>query len=339
MAKPASKLPSAFPVAMDLIWGGWNTSAVAAAMELDVFTAIAEGAANATEIASQVGAREPSMRRLLDALVALKYLTRKGERYGLSPHAATFMVRGGDLYMEGAGRIAIGQMSGWFQLANVIRSGTPVMIPGGPQAMGEFFASLVKAIFPPNYVAAKATVASLAPGVRSRIRAVLDVAAGAAAWSIPFAQANRATKVTVVDLPEVTPVTRQYAERFGVAGQYGYLEGNLREIDFGNGRYDLVILGHVIHAEGRAAGRKLIARCAEALSDRGMLLIAEFVPNDDRSGPALPMLFGLNMMLHLPDGDVFTMKEYREWLKAAGFKTVKAIRIPAAPSPLILATK
>ncbi len=70
-----------------------------------------------------------------------------------------------------------------------------------------------------------------------------------------------------------------------------------------------------------------------------MLLIAEMIPNDDRTGPPQPMLFGLNMLLHAPDGDAFTMKEYREWLRAAGFKQVKTIRTPRAPSPLILAQK
>ncbi|MGA8566363.1 MAG: hypothetical protein WB580_01090 [Candidatus Binataceae bacterium] len=34
---------------------------------------------------------------------------------------------------------------------------------------------------------------------------------------------------------------------------------------------------------------------------------------------AKPLLFGLNMLLHTPAGDVFTMREYREWLKEAGF--------------------
>ncbi len=29
----------------------------------------------------------------------------------------------------------------------------------------------------------------------------------------------------------------------------------LREIDFGSDRYDLVILGHIVHGEGRIAGQ------------------------------------------------------------------------------------
>jgi 3-hydroxy-5-methyl-1-naphthoate 3-O-methyltransferase len=81
-----------------------------------------------------------------------------------------------------------------------------------------------------------------------------------------------------------------------------------------------------------------LERVFEALGQGGMLLIGEFIPNDDRSGPAMPLLFALNMLIKTDSGDVFTLKEYREWLKAAGFN-----RVPTIPalhvSPLILATR
>jgi len=337
MAKPQKKIPSALPLANELLWGGWSTYALAAAVNLDVFTAIAAGKTTAREIAEFAGANEAMMRRLLDAVVALKYLLRKGDRYALSPAAETFLVRGGDLYLEGIGGFGPGQMMGWFQLAEVVKNGGPLPRPEG--GAGAFFAILVKCIFPTNYVQAKELVARMPRPARARIKNVLDVAAGAAPWSIPFAQANRATRVTVVDLPEVTPVTREYAAKFGVAEQFDYLEGDLHQVDFGTERYDLIVLGHIIHGEGRENGIALINRCAKALRERGLLLIAELIPHDDRSGPPLPMLFGLNMMIHTPGGDVFTMKEYRGWLKEAGFKSVKPLRVPSAPSPLILATR
>ena len=52
----------------------------------------------------------------------------------------------------------------------------------------------------------------------------------------------------------------------------------------------------------------------------------------------MPVLFGLNMLLHTEEGNVFTMSEYRAWLKAAGFRKVATIPVPP-PSSLILATK
>ena len=69
-----------------------------------------------------------------------------------------------------------------------------------------------------------------------------------------------------------------------------------------------------------------------------MLVIAEMIPNDARTGPMFPVLFGLNMILHTAEGDVFTMAQYKQWLKHAGFSSIKTAEIDS-PSPLILATR
>ncbi len=334
----AKTLPSPMPIAQHLLWGGWGTLAAGAAVELDLFTIIHRGKTTAAEIAAEAKTHESSTRRLLDAMVALKYLTRKKDRYALAPASATYLARSSDLYMEGGGKFASGHLMGWTELAQAVKTGAPV-ITDEPGARGQFFSMLVRCIFPPGYVAATAAVNSLDRTARERIRKILDVAGGAAAWSIPFVQAIAGARATLLDLPQVTPVAREYAAKFGVADRFEFMEGDLHQVHLDDSGYDLITLGHVIHSEGREDGVKLIERCFRALADRGMLLIGEFVPNDNRTGPPIAMLFGLNMLLHTPVGDVFTMKEYREWLKGAGFRSIKTIRTPSAVSPLILARK
>jgi hypothetical protein len=51
-----------------------------------------------------------------------------------------------------------------------------------------------------------------------------------------------------------------------------------------------------------------------------------------------PLLFGLNMVIHTNEGDVFTLAQYKDWLKRAGFSSVKTLEV-GSPSPLILATR
>jgi len=320
------------------MWSTWRSFAIAAAIELDVFTRIAAGKVTAEEIAADADANAGAMRRLLDAQVGLKVLQRKGDRYSLTPAATTYLVRGSDLYMEGAGRMTQGLAMQFSQLSQVVRTGHALGEMGAANP-GEFFAFLVKSIFPASYAGSKAAVASIPKAGRNRIKEILDVAAGAAPWSIAFAEAIPEARVTALDYAQVIPVTREYTDKYGVSSRYSFIEGDLRESDFGLERYDLVILGHIIHGEGRDGGIRLIEKSATALKKGGQLLIAEFIPNDERTGPALPLLFGLNMMIATQGADVFTMREYREWLKSAGFRTIKVIRTPAAPSPLILATK
>lgn len=339
MAKKRSKsLPSPLQMVDDQ-WAPWRASTLAAGLELDVFTAIDKGHHTAAEVAAHANANESAMRRLLDALVGMKYLVRRGQRFLNTPAAETYLSRNSSLFVEGSDQVGRMLSMGWQQLAQVVRSGRPAFGDGTGAPPAEFFAVLVKSIFPQNYAGAKSAVHAMAPSLRKRIKNILDIGGGAGAWSISIAEEIPHARVTMVDLPEVTAVARQYATRHGVLDRFEYREGNFREVQFGDEQYDLVILGHIVHGEGAELGRQLIQRCAAALRSKGVLLIAELVPNDERTGPATPLLFDLNMMIHTPEGATFTMREYRQWLKEAGFGSVKTIKSDSAPSPLILATK
>ena len=320
---------------IEALWAARGAQVLVAAVELDLFTHVAAGSHTAKEIARAAGASERGMARLLDALVGLGYLKKKSNKYGLEPVAEQYLVRGGETYLGDIVYETKLVWPAWGQLGDVVKTGRPV---GDEKMAREFFPRLVKAIFPMSYGAAHAALAKLPAKTLKGTKSILDVAAGSAGWSLPFAQAIPEARVTALDFPEVIPIARQYAEQFGVADRYDYIEGNIRETSFGRKQYDLVILGHIIHSEGEKWGRKLVKKSYDALKDGGSLLIAEMIPNDTRTGPPLPLLFSLNMLLLTQEGDVFTMREFRGWLKEAGFKSVKTVEIPA-PSPLILATK
>ena len=322
----------------DLMAFAWRGQALAAAVELDLFTHIADGNTTAQKIAAAANASEHGTRRLLDALTALGYVKKTAQTYRLTPTAAEFLVRGKPFYMGSAAVVGKMLSGAWNNLANVVRDGRPFTSGMSEEERESFFAQLVPAIFTTSFTAASAAVKKLPFTAKRKIKRVLDIGAGSGAWSIPFARAIKGARVTVADHPEVTRVTRQFTEGWGVADRYDYLEGDFHQVDFGAGQFDLAILGHIIHGEGAEEGQRLLKRTGDALAAGGMLLIGEFIPNDDRSGPAAPLLFGLNMLINTPNGDVFTMREYREWLKAAGFKKVTSIPAPHV-SPLILATK
>ena len=320
------------------LWAGWRAQTLVAAVELDLFTQMMEGKYTSKEIAHSASSSEHGTRRLLDALVGLGYLNKKGKRYSLEPISKTFLVRDKGPYIGGMAYTTKLGWEKWAHLTDVVRSGHSIDSVDKEEEGREFFPKLVAGIFPLSFGAARAAVSALPKKTRKRIKNILDVAAGSGAWSIAFAEAIPEAHVTVVDFPEVTRITRRFTERFGMAERYDYIEGNMREVDFGRKRYDLVTLGQIIHSEGKIWGEKLIKKSYRALKDGGLLLIAEMVPNDKRTGPVIPLLFGLNMLLHTENGDVFTMREYRDWLKRAGFKKVTTIEAHA-PSPLILATK
>jgi ubiquinone/menaquinone biosynthesis C-methylase UbiE len=320
------------------LWQARATQALVAGVELDLFSHVAAGKETPAEIAKAARASLRGTALLLNALVGLGYLNKRGGRYGLEPVAREFLIKGSKKYLGDFVQETRLTWPNWSQLTEAVRTGRSLASVDDPSQGAEFFAKLVPAIFPMSFAAASAAVAALPARIRNGIGQILDVAAGAAPWSIAFALALPHARVTAVDLPGVTSVARQFAGRFGVGDRFDYSEGDLRDLDFGRNRYDLAILGHIIHSEGEKAGRQLIRKSYRALKRGGLLLIAEIIPNDSRTGPLIPLLFGLNMLLHTRQGDVFTMAEYKRWLKEAGFNRIRTIQSPS-PSPLILATK
>ena len=70
-----------------------ETEALKAAIELDIFTAIAEGADTAASLAAKTRAAERGVRILCDYFTVKELLTKKGERYALTQESAVFLNR------------------------------------------------------------------------------------------------------------------------------------------------------------------------------------------------------------------------------------------------------
>src|SRR5260370_7824305 len=70
-----------------------QTEALRSAIELDVFTAIGEGATTAAAVAHRCGASERGTRILCDYLTIIGFLTKEGGRYTLSPDSPVFPAR------------------------------------------------------------------------------------------------------------------------------------------------------------------------------------------------------------------------------------------------------
>src|SRR5579863_535692 len=248
MPRRAKKtMPSPAALMQDLT-GAWRARTLVAGVELDVFGRIASGERTAKEIAEAAGASPRGMASLLDALTAIGYLRKTGSRYGLQPVSAAFLVPGGKAYVGAMAHALSLTWDAWKNLTEAVRSGRSTEAVDDAEKGKEFFPKLVASIFPGNFAAATVAVSRFPEKDRRKIHKILDVAAGSGAWSLAFARAIPEARVTTVDFPEMTPITRGFTEQFGVAARFEYLEGDLRQVDFGRNAYDLVILGHIIHS-------------------------------------------------------------------------------------------
>ncbi|HET7512492.1 MAG TPA: methyltransferase [Chthoniobacterales bacterium] len=304
-----------------------------AAIEHRIFDLLADGAKTAAEVSRENGASLRGVRAIMNALVGFELLEKDDEgRYSLTPESAAFLVRKNPGYLGGILRHGDQLIPRWLHLSEIVKTGKPAMAVNQEGDGSAFFVDFVEDLFPVGYPSAKALAAAF-----PQARKVLDVAAGSGVWSIPLAQNSKEVRVTALDWPGVLPATRRVTERMGVAGQYEFLAGDLNSADLGNG-YDLATLGQILHSEGETHSRALLGRVFQALAPGGTIAIAEFIANEDRTGPPLAMLFAVNMLVNTEHGDTFTVTEISQWLREAGFVDPRTMEVPA-PSPLILASK
>lgn len=320
------------------LWFGFAPSYVLhAAVELDVFSHIAAGNGTASEVARAARASERGTRMLLDALTGLDLLAKRDGRYDLTPLAAEYLVRGRPNYAVGI--VETGEpLASWHGLSESIRTGKPQR-PVNQQAEGErFFSVLVRSLHVFNREQGRRLAEALGAGrTRSGLH-VLDVACGSGVWGIAFAEADPRSRVTAQDFPGLLGLTREYAQRHGVEGQYEFLPGDLNDVDLGASRFDAAILGHIVHSEGEKASRALLRRVHRALKPGGRVAVLDMVPNDERTGPPFPLFFALNMLVQTTQGDTYTLAEYTRWLNEAGFTTVETVEV-GGPSPAIVAAR
>jgi SAM-dependent methyltransferase len=324
---------------MQFAWGYIPTFVLEAAVHHRVFDVLDAGPKTLKETAAATGASERGLGIIMNVLVGLNFLAKTdGQRYALTPESEAFLVSTKPGFHGGILRHTSGQLiPKWLQLNEVVGSGKPATAVNQEGAGSDFFQKFVVDIFPMSYPSSLALAKHLALDNSGTPIRVLDLAAGSGVWGIALAQSSEKVTVTAVDWVDVLPATRKTVERFGLADRFAFVAGDLLTADFGCG-HNVATLGHILHSEGEARSRSLLRRVFEALAPGGTIAIAEFLVNEDRTGPVMPLLFAANMLVNTDDGDTFSFGEIRGWLMEAGFNDARLLEAPG-PSPLILATK
>jgi ubiquinone/menaquinone biosynthesis C-methylase UbiE len=317
-----------------------RTAAMKAAVELDVFTAVGEGARTATELAARCRASERGTRILCDYLVVMGFLTKEGGRYGLTPDAAAFLDRRSPAYMGGTIEFLLypPHVAAFDDLAEVVRRGTALPTESGAlEPENPMWVKFARAMVPMMMPAAQQIAKVLNEGGGRELK-VLDIAAGHGMFGITIARENPRATVVALDWPNVLAVAKENAEGAGVADRYTTIEGSAFDADFGAG-YDAVLLTNFLHHFDPPTCETLLRKVHAALAEGGRALALEFVPNDDRVSPPIPAAFSMMMLGSTPSGDAYTFAEFDRMFRNAGFSHSELRPLVASPEQLIIARK
>lgn len=71
----------------------------------------------------------------------------------------------------------------------------------------------------------------------------------------------------------------------------------------------------------------------------GKAVTLEFVPNEDRVSPPTEAAFSLLMLVGTDAGDAYTLSEYEEMFREAGFAQTTLHPIPGMPQEVLISQK
>ncbi|MGH7768719.1 MAG: methyltransferase family protein [Candidatus Binatia bacterium] len=311
-----------------------------AALKLGVFEEMGGSVKSADDLASAIGCSPRGMRMLLNCMSGMGLVDKQNGRYGLTDLSRVYFLSSGRNYLGSLFICSDQLLKLWLKLPEAVETGAPAL-PLLPEPERERLnLDIVEALFHVHKDSAwklAALCEKTFPLDGQKIK-LLDVAAGSAVWSLPFALRSERVEVTALDFPPVLEVAGKFAAEFGVCDRYLFLAGDIRTMDFGREAYDLALLGHICHSEGAEWSRRLIDKCFRGLKENGRLLIMDYIADEERKTDLMPLLLALNALLGTAEGDTFTFSEYRQWLSRAGFTDIQALDV-GARSPVILALK
>src|SRR5262245_16797031 len=280
------------------------TRALKVALDLDVFTAIAEGKTIAKALAESRQATERGMRILCDYLAVTGFLTKSGGDYGLTPDSAMFLDRRLPSFLGVAAEFLLAPTltQGFSDIAANVRKGGTVISEEGTMAPDHpVWVKFARAMQPLAFGMSQ-TVAGMIQLDPNKKTKVLDIAASHGLYGLAFAQKYPNLEVVAVDWANVLQVGKENAAKFGVGDRWRTVPGSAFDVDFGED-FDLALIPNFFHHFDPPTNEKLMRKIHKALGPGGRAATIEFVPNEDRTEPPQSVTFSMVMLASTAHGD------------------------------------
>lgn len=301
----------------------WASKTLFSAIEMGLFTELAHGSQPFDALRTRLGLHPRSARDFLDALVALGFLERIGDRYSNSVETDLFLDRKKPSYIGGILEMANHRLYPfWGHLTEALHTGQPQneLRTGGsglfdtlysdPARLKEFLAAMTG-------VSRGANVAISQNFPWQDYRTFVDVGTAQGDLAAQIAQANPHLQGFGFDLPEVAPIFEDYISALGLADRLTFMSGNFFKQELP--KADVVLMGHILHDWDLPTKKMLIAKAFDAIPTGGAFVVYEALIDNERSKNAFGLMMSLNMLIETPGGFDYTGADCSEWMKEIGF--------------------
>ena len=309
---------------MQLGFGFWGSKALLSAIELGVFSELADaGALDGEALRERLGVHPRSATDFFDALVALGMLEREDGRYANTPASELFLDRAKPSYMGGMLEMANARLyEFWGSLTEGLRTGLPQNeAKGGDDFFGALYADAARLA---QFARAMSAVSgAAAQAIASKFpwadhSTVIDVGCAEGAVPAQIAIAHEHITGGGFDLPPLEPIFDAYVTQLGLGDRLSFTAGDFFADSLPEA--DVLVMGHILHDWDLEEKRTLLKKAYDALPRGGALIVYEALIDDERRSNAFGLLMSLNMLIETPGGFDYTGADCQAWMQETGFR-------------------
>jgi predicted O-methyltransferase YrrM len=297
----------------------WEACTLHTGIRLEIFTHLGNEHLTAEELARRIDVSERGITLLLNALAAMGLLVKHNNRYGNSAESKVFLMKESPQYCGSLISHHAVLINYWAQLAQSVKSGQPVKTV--PYKDDDERDTFLMGMF--NQAMASAPRIAELIDLDGKHK-LLDLGGGPGTFAIHFCIANPELRAAIYDLPESRSCALRIVKQFNLEERIEFIAGNYLQEEM-RGSYDVAWLSHILHAEGENNCKEIIKKTLSVMEPGGLILIHDFILDDNQDSPLFPALFSLNMLINTPQGKSYSESQVKDMLFKAGLKDVKRI--------------
>lgn len=299
------------------------------AVELDIFSKVGSGTTS-EKLTKEIGAKSArDVEILLNALTALGLLIKDGDIYRNTDFSENFLTSRSNLPLRESLLHSSHLWHSWSELTSIIIHGRKKRKRRSKEGASAFISAM--------QVSGMMRAPYLWDVIKPSSGTLLDVGGGSGIYSIEFVRRVPDGSATVLEVPEVAPITKRYLKASGVSSRVKVKVGDIFSARFKE-TYDFVLLSSLLHIYGGEENIKILRNCRNALKIGGKVIIHDFILEDSKTEPYQAVIFSVNMLVNTERGASHSKREYFEWLKEAGFTNPEFIPLKG-PTSAITALK
>lgn len=331
---------------MQIGMGFWASKTLLTAVNLDLFTYLAQQPMSGPQIKEKLELNERSLYDFLDTLVALGFLERTGLKenaiYSNSQDSDVFLDKNKPSYIGGILEMSNNRLYPfWGDLEECLKTGKPQNESKNGNA------SMFEAIYADQdrlkeFLHAMGGVQMgnfmmLANAFDfSKYQTLCDVGGSGGNLCIHVAKNNPHMKCSTFDLPPVTPIANENIQKMGLSDRVEAVSGDFFKDDLP--KADVITMGNILHDWGKEDKLMLIDKAYKALPKGGTLIVIENIIDNDRRHNAFGLMMSLNMAIETDEGYDFTAADFDKLAKQVGFEKTDIMPL-TGPTSAIIAIK